>query len=81
MTANFYLEEKGLPSVNEHLSIEKQRDELMAALERMLRSYRVLKPVGYPLSDAEKRVEGTLGITLEQWKEAFKILCPKKEQK
>jgi hypothetical protein len=27
------------------------------------------------------RVEGTLGITLEQWKEAFKILCPKKEQK
>lgn len=40
--------------------IIKQRDELMAALERMLRSYRVLKPVGYPLSDAEKIAESAI---------------------
>lgn len=38
----------------------QQRDELLAALERMLRSYRVLKPVGYPLSDAEKIAESAI---------------------
>lgn len=47
-------------AIDSAVALIEQRDELLAALERMLRSYRVLKPVGYPLSDAEKIAESAI---------------------
>ena len=59
MTALAHVTDKQLES-GEVLHTGLAIKDLLAALERILRSYRVLKPVGYPLSDAEKIAESAI---------------------